>query len=79
MPGDKLSEEIYLRFKGDVTYAWACSIVMLYSCEGLYEFIRRTICYFLRERGYLRDEIYIKFFKNEDMAVKQNLEIDTIQ
>ena len=47
---------ISVRFRGEMTYNWVCQLEKLYMFhDGVNDFVRRSICFFLRKEGYIND------------------------
>ena len=65
MPGNKKKESIYIAFRGEKTFQWVLKVEKLYMCDGVMDFVRRSISYYLRKKGYLDDDIAQKIPNNQ--------------
>ena len=75
MPKSKKKKTIAIAFRGKNTFEWVCSIEDLYMVHGTEDFIRRSLSYYMRKKGYLVDDIAAKNKKE----LEKELEIDTIE
>jgi hypothetical protein len=57
MPSGDKDERIYIGFSGEQTFAWVLHIEKLYMCDGVQDFARRSISYYLRLKGYIDDSL----------------------
>ena len=71
-PKGKSTERIYITFRGELTYKWVCKLEKLYMIHGIEDCIRRTISFYLRKKGYIKDEIGKKIY-NQYAEVESTL------
>ena len=55
MPKGKKNKHIYISFNGNGSYQWVRALEHRYFFNGIFNFIRRTISWYLRENNYLND------------------------
>lgn len=57
-PGKKQNyKRIAVQFKGEKTFEWITKVEKLYMCDGVCDFVRRSVSYYLRMKGYIDDSI----------------------
>lgn len=73
MPKGKHSKHIYVGFSGEQTFNWVIHIEKLYMCDGVQDFARRAISYYLRMKGYIDDDVAKMMLKKQPQVMSFQL------